>query len=661
MNGADPNIKQFHDGNNLHMSLKSCLHLAVERGQIDMVQLLIEFNADIFAKDANGFTPMDLAEQGHYQDIVERLKCALVDYENKRDDLYKSLAIAVHKGDTESVKKLLELADNYSIYGLKQDELFDVDIDDMKAMSIVNYAPNGSNTLLFKACQEGHLEIVKHLINAGADGRQHPITKYSPLYIAAYHGRLQICQILLNHFSELSTIYTVEHWLPVHAATINNHQEIVQLLLTYKYSRNVMKRYFTHFSIETVHSVTRLSTERKNSKAKQMTNDCDKQFLYLMPFDLNAQDIAGQSILYLATLVGNQSLVEFLLNFRLKTIPYALYIEHFENKLTENFDIDAEYSLLYEFDEVDDLSDTDSDSSIDITVIGTVDSTISSQKQPIGTTVNSSQSTIKSSIQNLIRKFSPSSSPCKTHYSTQTEAESNFLKKNKRIFFNKSDLQIYEINPLNIDLYCNYNMETALHCAVKKRHYSIASLLLENGADPNLPINGKIGTHSSIVTRVTHFNHNLFAPQITSSLKEFKRASIDKDSPKNTSSTSSSSISILETEKSDKESFDQDSRFRSTCLREAIRNRDKNMVDLLLRFGSRDDIDMNETDECTETVPESMSALMIAFHNMDFHFVSKLLSLKAFVDVEFKINKKSFDIAGSNCMNALNKYTLCTC
>ena len=38
-------------------------------------------------------------------------------------------------------------------------------------------------SVLFKASENGHKEVVSHLIAAGADGRIHAVTKYSPLYI----------------------------------------------------------------------------------------------------------------------------------------------------------------------------------------------------------------------------------------------------------------------------------------------------------------------------------------------------------------------------------------------------------------------------------------------------------------------------------------------
>lgn len=44
------------------------------------------------------------------------------------------------------------------------------------------------------------------------------------------------------------------------------------------------------------------------------------------------------------------------------------------------------------------------------------------------------------------------------------------------------------ICPLKIDMYCNNNTETALHVAIKGKHYDICLALLNAGANPNLNI-----------------------------------------------------------------------------------------------------------------------------------------------------------------------------
>lgn len=49
----------------------------------------------------------------------------------------------------------------------------------------------------------GLIDAVKALVAAGADGRSHPVTRYSPLYVACYHGNKNIAEILLLNFPEM--------------------------------------------------------------------------------------------------------------------------------------------------------------------------------------------------------------------------------------------------------------------------------------------------------------------------------------------------------------------------------------------------------------------------------------------------------------------------
>src|SRR5882724_147907 len=122
--------------------------------------------------------------------------------ERVRHELYESLCTACAKGNAIEAKEIIAKCGT-------------------DAEFIVNYTPNGCNTLLFKACQDGHKDIVELLISKGADGRIHPVTKYSPLYIASYLGRKEIVEILLNHFPNLVNVSTVEKWLPIHGSAIN--------------------------------------------------------------------------------------------------------------------------------------------------------------------------------------------------------------------------------------------------------------------------------------------------------------------------------------------------------------------------------------------------------------------------------------------------------
>lgn len=158
---------------------------------------------------------------------------------------------------------------------------------------IVNMAPSGQNTLLFLASSVGSEKVVKLLIEAGADGRAHTVTNYSPLYISCHNGHLNVAKTLLKQFPQLVQQLTVEKWLPFHAAVINGHVAVVELLIKFNYPESVLMTF----------------------------NDPAGEFQWKLPFDPNAQDVTSQSALYVSCLLGNKTLVEFLLKWKVKCSP----------------------------------------------------------------------------------------------------------------------------------------------------------------------------------------------------------------------------------------------------------------------------------------------------------------------------------------------------
>ncbi|CAH0558750.1 unnamed protein product [Brassicogethes aeneus] len=264
--GADPNIHCGPRGDN-----KTPLHLSSEHGHGSNIQILLENNANILMRDSNGMTASDLADKCGHIKSVEILKKAANEKEKARLDLHAAIRDACSHGDANSAQQLISsLGDDAEL--------------------IVNMAPSGANTLLFTACQVGNKDIVKLLLDYGADGRCHSVTKYSPLYIACYHGHQEIVELLLMKFPELVQQHTVERWLPIHACCINGHVVVLELLFYFPYPSHILRKF----------------------------RDTTEQWEYHMPFDINERDATGQNILYVASLLGNKKLVDVILKFRVK-------------------------------------------------------------------------------------------------------------------------------------------------------------------------------------------------------------------------------------------------------------------------------------------------------------------------------------------------------
>ncbi|CRK89702.1 CLUMA_CG003464, isoform A [Clunio marinus] len=264
--GADINKQCGLRGEN-----KTALHLCAELGYETNVATLLNAQASFTIRDMNDLTALDLARRNGHGDCEKTLQAAIDSREQVRLMKHNELREAVNGNEETRTRVLLDAI------GAERE-------------IIVNMAPSGQNTLLFLASSLGSEKIVDLLFDAGADGRSHPVTNYSPLYISCHNGHLNVSKLILKRFPELVHQLTVEKWLPFHAAVINGHVAIVELLIKFNYPENVMINF----------------------------RDPLGELHWHLPFDPNAQDVTSQSALYVACLLGNKGLVELLLKWKVK-------------------------------------------------------------------------------------------------------------------------------------------------------------------------------------------------------------------------------------------------------------------------------------------------------------------------------------------------------
>ena len=137
---------------------RSPLHLASEHGHVANLRILIAAGADLLAKDGLGLTSLDLADKADHQECMAVLREAVDRQEQEKQKYFYRLLDSCASGDIVAVRTILGS-------------------EAATASKLVNFVPNGSSSLLFKASEHGQREVVRYLIERGAQAVIHPVTK----------------------------------------------------------------------------------------------------------------------------------------------------------------------------------------------------------------------------------------------------------------------------------------------------------------------------------------------------------------------------------------------------------------------------------------------------------------------------------------------------
>ncbi|MFY9607085.1 MAG: ankyrin repeat domain-containing protein [Blastocatellia bacterium] len=206
------------------------IHWAVMTRQIDMIDELVARGADINAPRFDGARPIQLANGDyHYRGWRDVPKSTVTTPTDVLEHLrargaYVDICTAAHIGDLQRVKDLL-------------------DQDPSLANRVAEYVTYylGSGAPLKNAAAAGHLEIVKLLLESGADPNL-PEEGIAPhghaLYSAVANGRYEIATLLLEHGAYANP--EVESSADALSRAISNSDhQMIELLCSYGAARAV--------------------------------------------------------------------------------------------------------------------------------------------------------------------------------------------------------------------------------------------------------------------------------------------------------------------------------------------------------------------------------------------------------------------------------------
>lgn len=87
----------------------------------------------------------------------------------------------------------------------------------------------GGWTPLYSACHCGHLDVVRLLLEKGADLNKVDTNDWTALYVACWHGHLDVARLLAEKGADLNKADD-DGWTPLYLACVHGHLAIAQLL-----------------------------------------------------------------------------------------------------------------------------------------------------------------------------------------------------------------------------------------------------------------------------------------------------------------------------------------------------------------------------------------------------------------------------------------------
>ena len=232
----------------------TALHLAVESEDTDVVQVLIDAGADLDTQIDDGSPPLDDASgqpsplhSACYFGELEVVKMFIragVGVCATRDGGDTCLTVAASQGHTETVRYLLCLpevdvnrrANNCSALHLAVFEKYAELVQVLsEAGADIDTQNDYGCSPLHSACRSGALDFVKILVRAGAGVRATDDEGCTCLMLAARCGHTETVRYLVG-LPELDVNHRdAENHTALHLAVIQNHKDVLQLLIDVLY------------------------------------------------------------------------------------------------------------------------------------------------------------------------------------------------------------------------------------------------------------------------------------------------------------------------------------------------------------------------------------------------------------------------------------------
>lgn len=182
------------------------LHIASNNGDSNAVQMLLEYRADVTSRDKKGCTPLHLVSIKGNLEIVKLLVEHDADV-NARDG---KLLTPLHLASANGNRKVAELLITHGA--------------DVKARD------NKSSTPLHLASLNGYFDLADLLVTHDADVNAQDNRSRTPLHLASDNGSIKLVELLIQHGADVDAVDNT-HSTPLHVASRREPSEVMKYLL----------------------------------------------------------------------------------------------------------------------------------------------------------------------------------------------------------------------------------------------------------------------------------------------------------------------------------------------------------------------------------------------------------------------------------------------
>ncbi|XP_044762829.1 uncharacterized protein LOC123319871 [Coccinella septempunctata] len=299
------------------------LFLAVAKGCDEIVEMLLNKGATINPKDRDGVTPLHIVSETNHERMVEFLLSHGADVNVSDNKNRLPIELAVAEGRITSVKLFLEKNksflnrrgnQNFSLLHIATDyghkEIVRFLLDQGADMHLTN--DKGSKAIHI-AAREGFTDIIDVFLEKGMDLDVRGAANQSMLHYAASTGRLEVVKYLLERGCDINTV-NEDGISALHVATNQGHKEVVEYLLNNGAIYNSIAGFDTDHEVKTMlSSVGKLFSLIKDGDIKEIEE------IIKEGVPLNCSDTNKGSVLHYAVYKGRSDVVELLLRNKVST------------------------------------------------------------------------------------------------------------------------------------------------------------------------------------------------------------------------------------------------------------------------------------------------------------------------------------------------------